>query len=278
MNTKPLLVANDAGGANALISILKEEETYKAYATGPSVKILSKLQNVSLISEFELSEFSEIYIATSLHEKNWLRIVQTCNQRKINYYVVMDHWANFSERFIFLGRKIKPQNLITLDIHATMLAKKEFPDSNILQKQNLYLERLKLDVEIKRRNTSQNTYLYIGEYTDYFIADCGIYYEQKLFESLCKFFSRTTPFVNLVLRPHPSEKIDKYNYCQSLFPFKVSESTLVEDLAKASIVFGHDSHALFVAHECGIACQRVRLSRYSMDYFLPINLPSLLID
>ena len=277
MTTKSLLVANDAGGANSLLSLLRDKKNYKAYATGPSEKILSQIQNVTLINDFELLDYSEILIATSWYDKKWLEVVISCMNKKLKHVIVMDHWVNYSKRFNYFGKKIHPNTLITLDSFATEIAKTEFPNSKIVQRKNSNLEKLKLIIENKRKITSQTNILYIGEYTDYFITDCGMYYEQKLFESLCKYFCQNEPTVNLVLRPHPSESTDKYNFCKSIIPFYISDRSLEDDLAEASIVLGHDSHALFVAYECKIDCKRVRLSAYDMNYSLPINLPSLVL-
>lgn len=278
MTIRSLLVANDAGGANALLSLLEDEQNYQAYATGPSAKVLSNIKNVTLVDDFELLDFSEIYIATSWSDKKWLELVIVCMNRQIKHFVVMDHWVNFEERFYYLNEKINPRDLITLDSFATEIAKNVFPNSNISQRKNLNLERVKLAVENKRKIILQTNVLFIGEYTDYFIADCGMYYEQKLFERLCKYIFQNDPSVNLVLRPHPSEETDKYNFCKSILPFQISECSLEDDLAKASLVLGHDSHALFVAYECKLDCKRVRLSAYEMNYSLPIHLPSLLLD
>lgn len=277
MSSNTLLIANDAGGANSLLSVIEKRKKYKAYATGPSKKILLNIKNISFVNEFELLDFSEILIATSQHDKKWLEVLVSCAEKKLNYWIVMDHWTNYASRFYYYGEKINPSKLITLDPFATEIAQKEFPNAKVWQRRNLNLEQQILTVAKKRKSNPQKNYLFIGEYTDHFIAENGLYYEQLLFEKLCKYLIKNEPSANLVVRPHPSERVDKYNFCKSIFPFEVSRGSLEDDLSHALLVLGHDSHALFVAHECKVDCKRLKLINYDMNCMLPINLPSMII-
>ena len=278
MKFNSLLVAHDAGGANALQSIICSKSYYHAYATGPSKKILSHLPNVSIVNDFELIEYGEIIIATSWRNKKWLKVLCTCLENDLNHFVIMDHWSNYVERFYYNKKMIVPEHLITLDKYATEITQKEFPSAKVTERINVHLERQKQIIAEKRKSIPQTNLLFIGEYTDIFIPEEGIFYEQKLFASLCKHLAQGHSDLNLCLRPHPSENKNKYNSSKALFPFTISERSLEDDFASAELVVGHDSHALYLAVECGIRCKRAKFKQYPMDYTLPISLPDLFLE
>ena len=271
-----LLVAHDAGGANALLSLICNKINYHALASGPAAKILSKLGNIELIEEYNLFEYDMILLATGF-EKTWLDILSQCNEHNLNYSVVLDHWSNYQRRFELNGVLVMPNHITTLDSYATGLIGKVFPNAKVVQKKNIHLEKQKRYVWAKRKRVLKSNILFIGEYTNYFLTKFGKYYEQVLFEQFCEYMINMKENSRLVLRLHPSEERGKYSSLNTNYHYEISNNSLEDDLAAAHLVVGHDSHALFLAHEIGIPCERLCLSNHYVYYQLPIDLPVLFL-
>ena len=137
-----LLVANDAGGANAVRSIISEGERIDGYLTGPAKTILGRDLNISIVSNVNLKLYEEVLFGTSWHDKIWLHILRDCINKKIKHRVVLDHWVNYQERFFLDKRLIIPKHIVVLDVDAQALA------ISIFQNSKIEIQNLKFNVQI----------------------------------------------------------------------------------------------------------------------------------
>jgi len=265
-----LLVANDAGGANAVRSIITEGERIDGYLTGPAKTILGSDLNISIVSNVNLKLYEEVLFGTSWHDKIWLHILRDCINKKIKHRVVLDHWVNYQERFFLDKLLIIPKHIVVLDVDAQALAISIFQNSKIELVANQYLLQMKSNVKrLRKKNCSENL-LFISEYTDIYLHSEKMWYEQKLFEKTCKYYLASG--FKVVLRCHPGEAPDKYKQFEDKYDFVYSDEPLEFDLAAAGLVVGHDSYALYLATICGIPCKRVQIKDFKFELSVPGNL------
>ena len=186
---------------------------------------------------------------------------------------VIDHWVNYRQRFIRNEMECLPNTIWVTDSDALNIARSTFEEISIKMMPNYYMENLMR--QINPISETDNNLLYLlepirddwnkgipGEFQalDYFI------------KNLKKIVGNEK--VNIKLRPHPSDKLDKYNEWieenKEISPVIDSCSSLIESISNARWVVGAQTYGLV------IAINAHRLTWSSLPPWAPkSNLPSI---
>lgn len=258
------VVAHDAGGANVLSSYCKRMPgNYRYFLQGPAKAIFSK--NLSVESEEDLEKFvsdcHRFLIGTSGNSDFERSLIVRARKLRKETIAILDHWTNYRERFILSGDLVLPDKFITLDKYAFQIAKQTFPECNIEEINNPYLEEFHnhfVEMTSRLPTSQKSEILYISEgFSEQNLE--GKEDSSKDFEYFQKFLNvRTRLFgshLNLRIRLHPSEDLTKFEQFKNLeSDFLQSDSTmdLALDLSRANCVVGVSSMALVLASVCGV--------------------------
>jgi hypothetical protein len=257
---KTAIVCHDAGAANIIIAtLLKAERKYlRAYMQGPAKKIWNFFfPEIALYDSIdEALKGSELLISgtgwSSDVEHESRRIAKKIGVKSI---AVIDHWANYLERFIRNEEQILPDEIWVTDKYALDIALETFPNTHIFQITNFYLEKQLKDIAL-RGTPSKPELLYILEPVR---SNWGRDIPGE-FQALEYFFNKFPTLgipkeAVICLRPHPSEHQGKYiSWMKSNLnlEFKLDNSiNITESLARASWVAGCESFALVLALMAG---------------------------
>ena len=255
------LVAHDAGGAEVLSSWAKHccQHQVIGYGEGPAIKIFDKIgikqvRNVNLLIEMS----KEIITATSWQSNLEKETIRQCLEKKKYVSTMLDHWVNYQERFKLHDKLILPDKILTLDEHATKIAKTYFGGTHIVEVKNVYLEsKVKKVLSYQKKSTTQTYALFVGEnikehaLTTYGNENYFGYNEESIIKSFWKSANEKLRDTNKILiRPHPSQVAEQYEWAKEVIPKEISISNnreLEQDIAESEIVYGINSMALVIA-------------------------------
>lgn len=256
---KILVFANDAGDCAHICSIILKEYNFfnwSVYAgsNSPASKYLKKNRvlcnefnspnDVNQILKRECPDF--VLYGTGYREINYSEILNDkANEYDIKSIGVIDHWSNYEKRF---PNGTLPDAILTFDDIAYQLARKLFNKTKVFQIKNYYIGNLHKEF-INQKNLNKSYVTFISEPIEN--LDASSYEYQLLISILAK-------FDDVIVRLHPSEKIDKYNEIISNYknkniiiidPFKESLSIT---LSKSKLTIGINSYALYISYIFGI--------------------------
>ena len=217
----PLGVAcYDAGAANIIFSYISNLTINRFFADvdGPALKIFKSYfpkKEITPIKKF-INKTNCLITGTgwsSKHEHNARVLASTSSVKSI---AVLDHWVNYRERFIFEGVKALPDEIWVSDDYAYKIASKIFIDLKIKKIVNYYmLEQIKLIKKYSMKNKSDTKLkiLYLLEP----IRKVWKKNEREAgeFQALNFFLEnfqklKVNKGFEILLKPHPSEKANKY--------------------------------------------------------------------
>lgn len=252
------VVCHDAGAANLIVAWLKEIglNGIRAYMSGPAKKIW---QN-SFPKHYLCNSLDEVLsdAASLISGTGWSSDVEyearlLARARGIYTVGVLDHWVNYSERFIRGGRIILPDEIWVYDNYAFTIAQEQFPDADIRILENLYLNE-QLNLIGSAPNSGCALYVLEPVRSDWGKGGQGEF--QALDFALSKIDDLSLGRIkSILLRPHPSETFEKYSHYlskDSRISFDTSFN-LSEAISNSDIVIGVESFALVVALEAGRA-------------------------
>lgn len=260
------VVSHDAGGAELVSSWLRQiREPFALVLEGPARRIFAqKLGKFPLFPLEEALDKADWLLAgtswASDLEKNAILLARRRGIRAVAY---LDHWVNYRRRF-FQGEF--PDELWVTDDFAWRLAQAELPELPAKIQGNPYLEKIAAEIRTISANGTfcdgkPGRVLYICEP----VAD----HAQREFENswhwgyteheALRFFLQNLEALGVDnpqvhVRPHPSERREKYLWVENEFASRasvVNGKTLAEDIAEAQVVVGCESMALVVALEAG---------------------------
>jgi len=254
------VVAHDAGGANQLIAMLQANggtAGIQAYMEGPAKKLWQRaFPSHSLCGSLESAiEGGRSLLAGT----GWASDLEfTAIDKSINLglhtVALLDHWANYEQRFVRQRRTVWPDEFWVVDRYAFTIATQAFLGKLVRQVPDYYLQA---QVEqIAEPTGDEQTLLYILEPARSSWGQNRAGEFQALDYMLESLSSMSLPEgVRILLRPHPSEAQDKYNeWLARHADFKVvldSSSTLSDAVSQARWVAGCESYALVVALASG---------------------------
>ncbi len=274
------IVCNDAGSANIILYWLKllKNVEIKLHVKGPAEKIYKAefpyLNNTSLVETISQSK-------TLISGTGWSSTVEhdariMAKKFNLKSIAVIDHWVNYTERFIFNNYEVLPDEIWVTDKYALDIAYKKFKTVRLRNLPNIYqqsqVEKItKIDKE-KKSSSSKNVL--------YALEPVRIKWKgsSKLLPEIqaLNFFVNNLNILgiktnmNIVLRLHPSEDKDKYiNWCEHQKNKNIEISSksekLHEAIAKSEWVIGCNTYVLVLAL---MANRKVASS-------LPLNAPDL---
>ena len=269
---KTCVISHDAGGAEYLSSWILHQEDKTKYVFsvhGPALNIFRKklgdFQNFSIDDAISFSE--SIITSTSWSNDIEMNALRRFKERtKSRSIVMIDHWVNYRERFLYKNELILPDEIWVTDGESLELAKFNFPNTQVTKVPNYYLEDVLKDIKFLQEKfamdhaSSKTKILFIGENISEnaklnFGNEKHFGYTEQ--ESFVNFLNKIEQFeklinIELIIRPHPSEIGDKYI---SIIPakligklnYRISLESLETEIANTNIVVGMSSFALYIS-------------------------------
>ena len=258
------VVSHDAGGAEILSSYLRREQPkHVLVLEGPAQRIFAaKLGKAPALVDLKeaVRGANWVLCGTSWQSDLEWRAIHYARELKKRSVAFLDHWINYSERFVRDGEVCLPDEIWVGDQEALRIASGIFKPVPIRLKVNPYFEDLRRDLAALRPPRSgpagAKSILYVCEpIRAHALFQHGDerhwgYVEEEALEYFINNISAVTPQVGrVVVRPHPSEPKDKYDWIVSRtqVPIEFSRTTtLAQDVAAADIVAGCESMAMVV--------------------------------
>tara|TARA_B100000780_G_scaffold245759_1_gene189946 strand:- start:857 stop:1756 length:900 start_codon:yes stop_codon:yes gene_type:complete len=258
--SKVAVVCHDAGGSEIISSwIMKNLNNYSFYLQGPAKKIFKDKINATSEKSLNsvISNCDWLLCGTSWQselEKKAIQIAKNSNIKSISY---IDHWVNYEERFIYNDNILLPDEIWVADKEALEIATKIFLNTEIKLIENEYLKSIQKEVEkIDLPKYSKKVILYVCEpIAEHAQMQCGNSLAWGYDEhTALKYFLDNFEFIDrniekIILRPHPSEKHDKYdwaiNYCS--IPIHISpKENILKEIKESLFVVGCESMAMVI--------------------------------
>lgn len=270
-----LVVCNDAGGANLLSAFVKanrDKFNFTCFVSGPAVKIF-KDKGIKVKEYFSPSPEAQIKIFKNLWlvltGSSWsvpfeIDFINAAKRQGVPSATFIDHWVNFKERFGFPRkgwRNNLPDQIWVGDRYAYDLAKKSFVGKDIKMKKNWYFEEVveKYRSLTKNRTLKARKILLISEP---FTSPTNYHGDKKhKKQSEISIINSLVDSVGnlgrpIVIRLHPSEKVQKYakiinkNEKKLNIRLSVGRDPLA-DIVEAKYVIGMESAFLVLSALCG---------------------------
>lgn len=258
------VIAHDAGGAEILSSYVHRQGLDCCLVLeGPARRIFErKLGQIELLNlEEAVSQSASILCGTSWQsdiEFNSIKLARSQGKRSIAF---LDHWVNYSDRFVRSGETCLPDEIWVGDVMAEAMAKEIFPGLPITFVDNPYFQdvRQELDATTTHRLSYPDSVsiLYVCEpVSEHALKRHGNarfwgYVEE---DALRYFLSNSSalgkPIERIMIRPHPSEVAGKYSWVKHEFELPVEMAgrrTLLEEIADSDFVVGCESMAMVIA-------------------------------
>ena len=249
---KVAVVCNDAGGANIVISWLKNNNfTMRPFMNGPARRLWEvAYPNEPILGSLEqaIDGADALIAGTGWASDLEFEALKYAKFKNVYSISVLDHWVNYEDRFVRRNITIYPSTIWVTDEYAYALALEAFPAVMIKRIENAYIQNLitKLD------NFIGDGVLYIAEpIRGEWNSSKGAEYE--VLDYIKSNLKTLKIDKQIVIRPHPSEDPIKYKeYVKKNIEFTLSSNTeLSADIAQAELVLGIESMALVVALKAG---------------------------
>ncbi|ODT77414.1 MAG: hypothetical protein ABS76_26885 [Pelagibacterium sp. SCN 64-44] len=256
---RPLaVVCHDAGAANIIFAGIRDAEgDIRVLARGPALT----LARASLPPDWLVDDMEEALkgALTLLSGTGWASDIEHearrhARRRGMRSIAVIDHWVNYRERFTRQGEEVLPDEIRVTDPEALALARPLFPGTPVTLHPNLYLAAAV--AKIPPPPASPPTLLYVLEPA----RSTWGRDQQGEFQAL-DFFLECLPALTLpqdlqiVLRPHPSDAVGKYDAWLAAHPDLDARLDTGPDIAgtmaQARWVAGCESFALVLALAAG---------------------------
>ena len=259
---KIAIVSHDAGGAELVSSWVANSgfHSFMYCLSGPAKKIFSAnlgWNDISTIDDI-VDQCDSLICGTSWQsdlEHIAIKAFKSCGKKTV---AILDHWINYKERFSFNGIHALPDEIWVTDEYALRIAKECFDNILIRSIENSYLINIKKQVRsIHSGKDIPCTALYVCEpiREHAFKRHGDAFYWGYTEEDALEYFLANIEVIpqdikKILIRPHPSELPDKYNWIinRSSQDIEFSQArTLAEDIATASVVVGCESMAMVAA-------------------------------
>jgi len=265
------VVAHDAGGAELLANFINRNDLRQgSFAIeGPAVSIFRRVLGEFQVAALEdvLQRSDWILTGTSWQsDLEWraIRLARALGKRTVSF---LDHWLNYKDRFVRLGEQCLPDELWVADRHAFQIAERAFPGTAIKNVGNPYLEeiaeRVCRQTKAFKSGQAQRVLIVTEPVSVHAFKQHGdaMHYGYTEFEAVELMLARLpqilcgSPLERIVVRPHPSEPLNKYQYLienSEGFPVVVrKDGDLLDEILESSIVVGCETMALIVALAAG---------------------------
>ena len=245
----------DAGGGNVLAHLVHAMNLKTSFVIGgPSLAIYT-----ALFPEFPIQNSNYLHPDTDLliSSTGWqssheFEIMEIALSRGIPVIAALDHWVNYKERFEQNNKTISPTYLLAFDDESESRIRQEFQNPSVIRAQNFYMQKTLQEIrKIETQHTSKPfDFVFIGEPLSR-SSENDLWTE---YDAIKYFFMvlRNHGFkdAKILVKPHPSEEVSKYNeYVPNDFKYVRIETgkELPWILALTDTVVGCHSMALYIA-------------------------------
>ena len=266
------VVCHDAGGANNVVTWLKDYKSeVRACMEGPAKIIWERnFPGKKLLPLDKVIDDANTLLSGtgSGHIERSARI--QAKKRNIKNIAVIDHWTNYEKRFISDEQELLPDLILVGDKYALDKVRKLFPSISVIQLPNSYLQleaNLSYSERIRECQTPIENILIIGEPFKGQIPGEEFTAIEFLMSNLNK-INLSKNLVNITIRLHPSEPVDKYKFLQNKYEdlvteFKITRNIeLYKDIAWADLVVGVNSFALMISLTAGVPTMSILPPEY----------------
>jgi hypothetical protein len=261
---KICVVSHDAGGAEILASYVAQNNLDCVFVLdGPAIKVFERRIGRIQLRQIEdgIAECDWCLTGTSWQSDLEWRAIEQARYRGKKIVSFLDHWVNYSERFVREGVEQLPDEIWTGDLIAQDIASLLFPHLLIKFVNNPYFidvdRALKyLDQYDKKTKSTGLKILYVCEpIAEHALKEYGNerYWGYTEYDALRYFLENITVLGSLieqiVIRPHPSEHPDKYQWVREEFGDLIvcgRNKTLFEEINQSDIIVGCETIALVV--------------------------------
>lgn len=256
------VVSHDAGGAEILSSYIRQQSLdCVCVLQGPARAIFRRK-----IGEVATSTLTEAVDGASsvLCGSGWqtdleVEAIRLARMKGKPSVVFLDHWTNYQERFVRGGRVDLPDEIWVGDDEAWALATRMFPALKILLVDNPYMRDLRQqwqDIVSRAGVERGRSVLYVCEpMRDHSLLQYGhdrhwgYVEEDALRYCLRNIGALHASFDSIMIRPHPAEPRDKYQWAIQEFnlPLVMGGSReLLDEMTECHTVVGCESMAMVV--------------------------------
>ena len=262
------MVAHDAGGAEVISSWVKSQtiQQFAFLLQGPAERIFLERCGVKSLSPRErsildLKHFRQVLTGTSWASDLEKRFIRLALKASVPVATYLDHWTDYSGRFISSGQSVLPNEIWVGDRHAERIARHTFPGTFVRYEPNLYFKEI-LDqitqLQTIRPQGKGIRILFATEPTSAVAKKrtgnpMGFgYAETEALEGYFEYLMKQATLLDTIrLRLHPSEPQGKYDGLirkyQNHLPIEVgSGSSLAIDCGWADWVVGCDSMVMAI--------------------------------
>lgn len=257
------VVCHDAGGAEIISSWLRQHPQPKVRLVldGPAVSIFEKKKTLGVRTSLAdaIVECDWVLGGTSWQSDLERRAIALAKEKGKKVVVFLDHWVNYQDRFIQAGQLILPDELWVGDEDAFVLARECFAGLPVTLQVNSYFEDILVEfanLDPVANSDRDVAVLYVcepvSEHCEKEYGDPRHFGYTEL-EALRFFLGSLEHLVHgvqkIIIRPHPSEKDDKYDWVMSEFelPIEISKrGSLIAEIAQVHMVVGCESMAMVV--------------------------------
>lgn len=264
------VAAHDAGGSEVVshwVSENTDKANFKYLLDGPAINIFKRNLKKDHFFKNDINSFVEecdSFICGTSWQSNLEKIIiKNASKKKKKVISILDHWTNYRERFYLDGEIYLPNEIWVCDNYALDIASYNFPDLKLKLIKNPYMQFLKQRIEIIKKETKEPKYKKILYVCEPIAEHAKLQYGDQSFlgydeNSAIRYFFQNIKSLNIdfdqvVIRPHPSESRNKYDWVKKEFKnFQISidaENELLEDIMHSEIVVGCESMAMVVALE-----------------------------
>jgi len=253
---------HDAGGSEIISSYVLREKLDPLFClSGPAVEIferkLGKINNIKIREA--ISQIDWLLCGTSWQSSLEWEALELAKQQKVHSVTFLDHWVNYHERFVRSNVKHLPDEIWVGDHYAEKIAKDTFSNLKIKLIENPYLLDIKKQLsKLGKIRVEGNSVLYVCEPIRehaYFQYGDEHYWGYTEEEALRYFLTSIDNIFKakglIVIRPHPSENFNKYDWVFDEFNHKDikidNKKTLLEQILGSDIIVGCESMAMVVA-------------------------------
>lgn len=254
------VVCHDAGSANIIIANLLDtgRRDWLSYMRGPAEKLWNAAYpegviGHSLAATLEGADYliSGTGWATDIeHDARKL-----ARSRGIRTAAVIDHWVNYSERFIRNGEEVWPDEFWVTDDYAMEIAKRTFLDQTVRMVPNLYIEKQLRDIASLGKSDAPELLYVLEPMRSNWGRDIPGEFQALDFFISCLPQLGLPPSTVIRIRPHPSDspgKYDKWIARHSSLNIQMDDTLhIAQSIGRSSWVAGCESFALVLAIMAG---------------------------
>lgn len=255
------VACNDAGGANVVLAMLEQLDAQRhelsLFMQGPAANLCQhRLPRARLVASAEdaLATADVLVSGTGWSSDLEHNARLLAKQAGVRSIAVLDHWVNYSERFVRGALPMLPDEIWVCDEEAMQIARRTFRSTPLTLVPNFYLEEQVRSLPAAPGLADELLYVLEPARSDWGRKIPGEFQALDFFaENLTLLEVRQgTP---IRLRPHPSDPAGKYDAWIAAQPHlnvRLDASTdLHAALSRANWVAGCESFAMVVALAAG---------------------------